>query len=167
MTASERTKTIQWHDPMNGALKARQMNGLAYLQAISDGAISYPPLLNVLDFEPVSITRGQAIFSFDPQEFHYNSLGTVHGGVISAILDTAMGCSLHSLLQAGPGYTTLELKVNFLKAITIKSGKLKAIGNIIHSGSRIALVEATLTDEKDTIYAHGTSTCMILNNTSK
>lgn len=167
MATIERTKTIQWHDPMNGALKARQMNGLDYLQAISGGTISYPPLLETLDFEPVSITRGQAVFSFDPQEFHYNSIGTVHGGVISAILDTAMGCSLHSLLEAGTGYITLELKVNFLKAITIKSGKLKAIGNIIHSGSRTALVEATLTDEKDTIYAHGTSTCMILNNTSK
>jgi uncharacterized protein (TIGR00369 family) len=164
MATNERTKTIQWHDPMNGALKARQMNGLDYLQAISDGAISYPPLLETLDFEPVSIIPGKAVFAFDPQEFHYNSIGTVHGGVISAILDTAMGCSLHSLLEAGTGYTTLELKVNFLKAITIKNGKLKAIGNIIHSGSRTALVEATLTDEKDTIYAHGTSTCMILNN---
>ena len=167
MTTTGRTKTIQWNDPMNGALQAKQMNGLDYLQAISDGAISYPPLLKTLDFKPVTIAPGQAIFTFEPQEFHYNSIGTVHGGVIAAILDTAMGCSLHSLLEAGTGYTTLELKVNFLKAITCKSGELKATGNVIHSGGRTALVEAKLTGKSNTIYAYGTSTCMILNSTSK
>lgn len=100
-------------------------------------------------------------FLFEPQEFHYNPIGTVHGGVISAILDSAMGCSIHSLLPAGTGYTTLELKVNFLKAVTAQTGELSATGKVIHAGNRIALVEARLTDKHNIIYAHGVSTCMI------
>jgi uncharacterized protein (TIGR00369 family) len=158
----ERTRTIHWQDPMEGAAKAMHMSGLEYLQAMSDGHIPIPPILHTLDFAVVSAERGRVIFSFVPQEFHYNPIGSVHGGVISAILDSAMGCSLHTLLPAGAGYTTLELKVNFLKAITIKSGELKAIGKIINSGSRTALVEAQLVDDSGKVYAHALSTCLIL-----
>ncbi|CAK9253298.1 unnamed protein product [Sphagnum jensenii] len=147
---------------MEGATKAMHMSGLEYLQAMSDGHIPIPPILHTLDFAVVSAERGRVIFSFVPQEFHYNPIGSVHGGVISAILDSAMGCSLHTLLPAGAGYTTLELKVNFLKAITIKSGELKAIGKIINSGSRTALVEAQLVDDSGKVYAHALSTCLIL-----
>ena len=158
----ERSKTITWQDPMVGAQKAMQMNGIDYLQAMTDGQIPLPPLLFTLDFKAVGFEKGQAIFSFEPQEFHYNPIGSVHGGVISAILDSAMGCTIHSVLEAGTGYTTLELKVNFIKAITIKTGKLQAIGKIIHSGKSTALVEAQLIDANGTLYAHAVSTCMIL-----
>ena len=148
---------------MEGAKEALTMAGLEYFQAMSDGKLPMPPLLQTLDFKVKSIEKGKAVFAFEPQEFHYNPIGTVHGGVISAILDSAMGCSIHSLLDAGTGYTTLELKVNFLKAITIKSSEFKATGKVIHSGSRTALVEAQLTDQNGTIYAHSTSTCMLFN----
>ena len=163
MSNEIRERTFRWDDPMKGAKEALTMAGLDYFQAMNDGKLSMPPLLQTLDFKVESIEKGKAVFAFEPQEFHYNPIGTVHGGVISAILDSAMGCSIHSLLAAGTGYTTLELKVNFLKAITIKSGELKAVGKLIHSGSRTALVEAQLIDEKGTIYAHGVSTCMIFN----
>jgi len=163
MSDKKRERIFQWDDPMHGAKEALTMAGLDYFQAMSDGKLPMPPLLQTLDFRVESIEKGKAIFAFEPQEFHYNPIGTVHGGVISAILDSAMGCSIHSLLPAGTGYTTLELKVNFLKAITIKSGELKAVGKVIHSGSRTALVEAQLIDEKGTIYAHGVSTCLIFN----
>jgi len=158
----ERTKTIHWQDPMEGAAKAIHMSGLEYLQAMGDGNIPLPPILHTLDFKVDSAEKGQAIFSFEPQEFHYNPIGAVHGGVITAILDSAMGCTLHSILPAGTGYTTLELKVNFLKTITIKTGVLRAIGKIINSGSRTALVEAQLLDSNNKLYAHAVSTCMIL-----
>lgn len=158
----ERSRTITWSDPHEGAVKAKQMSGLDYLQAIGRGEIPYPPLLHTLDLKAVSMEKGIAVFSFQPQEFHYNTIGTVHGGVISAIVDSAMGCAIHSTLEAGTGYTTLELKVNFLKAVTIKSGLLKATGKIIHAGKKTALVEAQLTDEQGTIYAHGVSTCLIM-----
>ena len=163
MSNEIRERTFRWDDPMKGAKEALTMAGLDYFQAMNDGRLPMPPLLHTLDFKVESIEKGKAVFAFEPQEFHYNPIGTVHGGVISAILDSAMGCSIHSLLAAGTGYTTLELKVNFLKAITIKSGELKAVGKVIYSGSRTALVEAQLIDEKGTIYAHGVSTCMIFN----
>ncbi len=158
----QRSRTFTWSDPMTGATQARTMSGQAYLDAMSAGTIDFPPLLHTLDFKVEGASEGSAVFSFQPQEFHYNPIGTVHGGVITAMLDSAMGCSLHSVLEAGVGYTTLEIKVNFLKAITIKTGVLKAIGKVIHNGSRMALTEAQLVDEAGTVYAHGTSTCMIL-----
>jgi len=158
----KKSRTFTWEDPTEGAQKAQQMSGFDYLQAMNDGRIPLPPLLHTLDFKVDHMEPGEVIFSFQPQEFHYNPIGSVHGGVISAILDSAMGCSLHSLLPAGVGYTTLELKVNFLKAVNIQSGILKATGKVIYSGSRTALTEARLTDDKGVVYAHATSTCMIL-----
>ena len=167
MDQTKRERTFQWENPMEGAKQALQMDGLDYLQAMTDGKIPLPPLLHTLDFKTNHLEKGQVIFAFEPHEFHYNPIGSVHGGVISAILDSAMGCTLHSILEAGTGYTTLELKVNFLKAITIKTGELRAIGKIIHSGGRTALVEAQLIDKDNTIYAHGVSTCLILKTLTK
>lgn len=158
----KRSRTITWEDPMDGAKEAMQMDGIAYLQAMSDHKLPLPPLLHTLDFSVSLIEAGNVVFEFTPQEFHYNPIGTVHGGVITAILDSAMGCSVHSLLPAGKGYTTLELKVNFLKAITVKTGKLKTLGKVINLGGRTALVEAQLLDENNIVYAHAVSTCLIL-----
>ena len=162
MTTQNRERTFQWDNPLEGAKQALQMSGLDYLQAMGDGKIPFPPLLHTLDFKPTHLEKGKVIFSFKPQEFHYNPIGSVHGGVISAILDSAMGCTLHSILEAGSGYTTLELKVNFLKAITTRIDELHAVGKIIHAGGRTALVEAQLIDKDNTVYAHGVSTCLIL-----
>ena len=159
---TSRERTFQWSNPLEGASQGKQLSGIDYLTAMKEGKIPLPPLLHTLDFEVGDIKKGQVSFFFRPQEFHYNPIGTVHGGVISAILDSAMGCTVHSMLEAGTGYTTLELKVNFLKAITTQNGHLKAEGKVIHAGGRTALVEAQLTDEKVTVYAHGVSTCMIL-----
>jgi uncharacterized protein (TIGR00369 family) len=168
-TTKQRERTFDWEDPLIGAKEAVNMSGLDYFEAIGKGSIPVPPILRTLDFKVDSITKGVAVFSFEPQEFHFNPIGTVHGGVISAILDSAMGCSLHTLLPAGTGYTTVELKVNFLKAVTMQSGVLRSIGKVIHAGSRTALVEAQLVDSRDTIFAHSVSTCMIfnLNTTTK
>ncbi|MFD2520529.1 PaaI family thioesterase [Emticicia soli] len=162
MTSEKRERTFEWENPLVGAKQALQLSGLDYLQAMGDGKIPFPPLLHTLDFKPTHLEKGKVIFSFQPQEFHYNPIGSVHGGVISAILDSAMGCTLHSILEAGTGYTTLELKVNFLKAVTAKLSELQAVGKIIHSGGRTALVEAQLIDKDNVIYALGVSTCLIL-----
>lgn len=158
----ERTRTYEWQNPSIGAKQAFQMNGIDYLHAMLREEIPAPPLMHTLDFNAERFQKGDCAFSFQPQEFHYNPIGCVHGGVITTLLDSAMGCVLQSVLPQGTGYTTLELKVNFLKTITIKTGKLTATGKIIHQGSRTALVEAQLTDENNVVYAHGVSTCMIL-----
>jgi len=159
---TKRERTFSWDNPLTGATKAMQMTGLEYLHAMKDGSKPFPPLMHTLDFNVGSIDKGSVTFTFKPQEFHYNPIGTVHGGVITAILDSAMGCTLHSLLPTGTAYTTLELKVNFLKAVTIQSGQLKATGKVIHTGNRTALIEAQLTDGIGTVYAHAVSTCLII-----
>jgi uncharacterized protein (TIGR00369 family) len=157
----KRTRQIHWENPEPAAKQALKMSGIDYLNAMGAGHLPLPPLLYTLDFKIGELEEGSVSFSFRPQEFHYNPIGTVHGGVISAILDSAMGCSLHTLLEIGKAYTTLELKVNFLKAVTIKTGELKAIGKVVYLGGRTALVEAQLVNEKGQLYAHATSTCMI------
>jgi uncharacterized protein (TIGR00369 family) len=160
---SDRTRTYSWQDPVEGAKKGLQLSGMDYLNAISQGDLPIPPIMNTLDIRIGSIEPGKAIFEFEPKEFHYNPLGTVHGGVISTLLDSAMGCSLHSTLPKGTGYTTLELKVNFLRPITTKTKKLICIGKVINAGNKTALTEAQLVDDAGKIYAHGVSTCMLIN----
>ncbi len=139
------------------------LSGLDYLKAIAEGEIPYPPLLETLHFRAVSIQKEEAIFEFQPQVFHYNSIGTVHGGVISALLDTAMGASLHTMLPAHSSYTTLELKTNFLKAVTLESGVVRAVEKIIHKGKTTASIQAQLLNNKGKVFAHGVSTCLIIN----
>ena len=141
--------------------QAQQLTGMEFFQVIGDGRLPYPPLLQTLAFKVESIQEEETVFSFHPQPFHYNSVGTVHGGVIAAILDTAMGCAVHARLAAGMIYTTLELKTNFLKAVTLQSGELRAVGKVVHFGGRTALAEAKLIDSRNKLFAHGVSTCLI------
>jgi uncharacterized protein (TIGR00369 family) len=157
-----RSRTFYWDDPLQGAMQALSMSGIEYLKAMQEGKIPLPPIMHTLGFTGLNLEYGRVTFTFVPQEYHYNPIGTVHGGVISTILDSAMGCTIHSTLPAGVGYTTLELKVNFLKAITLKTGEMYCTGKIIHNGSKTALVEASLTDKENKVYAHGVSTCLIL-----
>lgn len=158
----ERTRTFSWSDPMEGAQKAMHMSGMEYLDAITNKHIAPPPLAQTLDFTIAEVKQGHAVFEFTPQEFHYNPIGMVHGGVMSTLLDSAMGCALHTLLPAGTGYTTIELKVNFIKAITIKTGLVRAVGKVINMGGRTALTEAQLFDSKNTLLGHALSTCLIV-----
>lgn len=158
---SGRKRIHEWSDPLEMAEKAKTMSGFDFLNGIKNGEIPPAPIAETLGFHPLGLEEGKAVFEFEPQEFHYNPIGSVHGGVITTVLDTVMGCSLQSVLPQGVAYTTLELKVNFLKAVTLKDGKMKSTGKIIHLGRTTALVEANLTNEAGKVYAHGVSTCMI------
>lgn len=160
----QRERAYSWGNPFEGVELSKDLSGMDYLLAIKTGEAPASPLINTLDFSLGELEEGKASFYFEPQEFHYNPNGSVHGGVITAILDSAMGCTLHSLLPKGTVYTTLELKVNFLKMVHSKSGILTATGKMIHLGNSTALVEATLTDESGKKYAHAVSTCMLLKN---
>lgn len=163
MENTERIRTYEWVDPIETAQKASTMAGYDFLKGILEGTIPSPPIAQTLDFKPSSLERGKVSFEFAPKEFHYNPIGSVHGGVISTVLDTVLGCALHSMLPAGVAYTSLELKVNFLKAVRINSGVLRAEGRLIHLGKSTALVEADLKDSDGKLYAHAVSTCLILN----
>jgi len=156
-----RTRTYEWVNPLETAEKAKTMSGYDFLNGILKGEIPPPPIAITLDFYPLSLEEGKVTFEFEPREFHYNPIGSVHGGVISTVLDTVMGCALQSKLPQGIAYTTLELKTNFIKAVTHRSGKMRAEGRLIHLGKTTALIEADLRSETGTLFAHGVSTCMI------
>ena len=118
--------------------------------------------MELLGLRIVSVEPAEVAFEFEPAEFTYSPLGTVHGGIVTVLLDSAMGCSLHTTLDRGVGYTTLELKVNFLRPVTTASGPLRAEGRVVHAGARVAIAEAGLFDRARKRYAHATSTMMIL-----
>ena len=165
MSNTNRTRTYEWQDPLKDLEKVKSLSGLDHLLAMNAGEIPLPPLSYTLGFGKAEAKPGEVTFPFEPQEYHYNTIGTVHGGVISAILDTAMGCTLQSVLPAGARYTTIELKVNFLRAVTLRNKLLFAKGTIIHTGLTTALVEACLRDGDGRIYAHATSTCLLRQKT--
>lgn len=150
--------------PIEGMLpleRLQDLSGLDIVKAMRDGALPVPPLVLLLGFRPVSVESGRVVFSAQPDERHYNPLGAVHGGYVATLLDTAMGCAVHSKLAAGKVYTTLEFKVNFTRAIRATTGAVVAEGKVLHLGRNVATAEARLTDEGDRLLAHATTTCLI------
>ncbi len=157
-----RTRTVTWEDPHVGAQAGAGMAGLDYLRAMIARELPPAPFAQTVGFALVEASEGSAVFETEPMEFHYNPSGAVHGGVACTMLDSAMGCAVHSTLPAGVGYTTIELKVNLVKAITARTGLLRAAGRIVHRGNRIATAEGHLRGPDGRLYAHGTTTCIIL-----
>ena len=157
-----RTRTVTWNDPMPALRAAQTMSGIDYLKAIQSGELPPPPIAALIGMEITEVSEGRVVFSAEPAEYHYNPLGTVHGGIAATLLDSAMGCAVQSLLPAGTGYTTLEIKVNYLRPITSATGTVTCEGKIIHLGGRVATAEARLTDATGKLYAHGTTTCILL-----
>lgn len=137
------------------------MTGMEVFQAIFAGDLPAPPMGETLDFVPIHMEPGIAIFQGKPQLRHYNPLGTVHGGWFCTLLDSALGCSVHTTLPAGKGYTTLELKVNMLRALTDAVPLVRAEGKVIHAGRQVATAEGRIVGPDGKIYAHATTTCMI------
>ena len=162
--SNHRTRTFTWQDPTIGAKVAPTMSGLEYLRAMQHGELPPPPIMQLMDFQLSEVEEGRVVFSFVPAEYHYNPIGSVHGGVASTLFDSALGCCIHSVLPLGVGYTTLELKVNFLRALTSKTGRVYCEGKVIQVGNRVATAEARLTDERGKLYGHATTTCLIIHH---
>ena len=158
---SPRTRTVTWDDP---AVYQSQtgLSGFELLDSIGRGRLPWPPIHRLLGFQGESFGDGRVVMSFEPAEYHYNPLGVVHGGVLSTILDTVMACAVHTKLLAGEGYTTLDLNVSFVRGVTLKTGRVRAIGDVIHLGRRVATAKGELVDRDGKLYAHSTTTCMIL-----
>lgn len=139
------------------------LDGFEQLQAMLHGLLPPAPIAETLGFVGFDVPeRGTAIFELDPELRHYNPIGSVHGGVFATLLDSACGCAVHSTLGVGETYTSLDLTVKFLKAVTVDSGRLRAVGTVIQRGRRTALAEAKLYDGRDRLVAYATSSCMIL-----
>jgi uncharacterized protein (TIGR00369 family) len=161
--AAERSRTVSWEDQAPVVAAGASMTGLEVMRAIMSGELPAPPVAVLLGFGIDRVDEGNVVFSMDPLEAHQNPLGTVHGGIITTLLDSAMGCAVHTTLPAGGMYTTLELKVNFLRPSFAGGARLLAEGTVINRGATAVLAQATITDA-DTAkkIAHATSTCLIL-----
>ena len=157
-----RHRQFRWPDPARYVEPIRRLSGLEFMRAFLSGDLPPPPFMELLGARVVSVDPTSVVFEFDPAEFMYSPLGTVHGGIVTVLLDSAMGCSFHTTLPAGVGYTTLELKVNFLKPVLADSGTLRAEGRVVHSGARVGISEARLTNRDGKLFAHATSTLMVL-----
>jgi uncharacterized protein (TIGR00369 family) len=159
--APVRSRTFTWTDPAATAAQVGSSSGLEMLLAMRDGLIPAPPILELVGATGFEPEEGKVTVYMPAAEFHYNPLGSVHGGVIATLLDTAAGCTVHSTLPAGVGYTSLDLMTRFIKPVTVDSGVLRCEGAIISRGRRTAVAESHLYDERGKLLAHATSTCLI------
>src|SRR5271170_1745274 len=143
------------------------LTGLEVFAAIFAGQLPPPPIGETLDFLPIHIEYGVAVFQGKPNQRHYNPLGTVHGGWFATLLDSAAGCAVHSTLPAGRGYTTLELKLNILRALTDAVPLVRAEGKVLHGGRQVATAEGRIVGPDGRLYAHATTTCLIFERTPR
>jgi len=139
----------------------RERAGIEFLNGIMQGELPPAPIAALLGFIPVKVETGLMVFQGTPGPQHYNPLGTVHGGYAATLLDSCVGCAIHTMLPAGKGYSTLELKVNYVRAMTDKTGPIRAEGKVIHIGNQTAIAEGRITDAQGKLYAHATTTCLV------
>jgi uncharacterized protein (TIGR00369 family) len=156
-----RVRTYTWEDPSEAAAALPSMAGIDFLHAIGRREIPPPPMAVTLAIEPVMVERGRAVFQVAPAEWHDNPLGFVHGGLVAALVDTALGCAVQSTLGAGVGYTTADLNVHFVRPVGTDSGVITADATVLHPGRRLATAEARVTDGVGRLVAHATTTCFV------
>jgi uncharacterized protein (TIGR00369 family) len=163
---TKRSRTIMWEDPAPTIRAGTALGGLDYLNAIRSGALPAVPSMELLGMRIAEVQEGRVVFAADPAEYHYNPMGTVHGGILATLLDSAMGSAVLTLSPAGIGYTTLEFKVNFVRPLTQETGTVYAEGRVIHRGNRTAIAEGRLTDAAGTLCAYAVTTCLLLGQPS-
>lgn len=158
--------SLRARHPLEPGLASREMlagkTGLQQMQAMLDGLAPRAPISQTLDFLLISVADGEAVFQGRPQYKHYNPLGSVHGGWFATLLDSALGCSVHTTLPVDRGYTTLEFKVNLVRALSDKVPLVRAIGRVVHRGRQVTTAEATLVGHDGKLYAHASTTCLLL-----
>ena len=158
----KRSHTFAWDDPLIAAKAGQSMSGLDYMKAMSQGELPPAPIALVMNIRFIEVEYGRIVATSQPAEYLYNPIGMVHGGYAATLLDTVMACAIHTTLPAGSGYTTLEIKVNYVRPITMATEIVYCEGKLIHTGRRIGTSEGRLTDAEGKLYAHGTTTCMIM-----
>jgi uncharacterized protein (TIGR00369 family) len=160
--AGDRTRTYTWDDPLVACAELAGLSGLEAMQKMVAGELSSPPIAHTLGFNLVEVEHGRAVFECEPAEYHYNPIGIVHAGLASTLLDSAMGCAFVTTLDVGVGWTTLELKANFTRALKADTGRVRCEGRVVHAGRTVATTEARLEDSQGRLCAHGTSTILVL-----
>lgn len=163
LTAATRTRTFSWQDPAATAAEGLKLAGLDYISKVASGELPAPPVARLLEMGIVEVEEGRAIFALTPSEWMYNPIGMVHGGIAATILDSCMGCAVHTTLPAGVGYTTTDVQVRYIRAMGSATGRVLAEGRVVHKGRRTATAEGRVFTEADeTLIAHGTTGCAIL-----
>jgi len=157
-----RQRTHSWTDTAETAAAASDVDGLTFLRALAAGEVPPAPIATTLGMTLEEVEEGRVVFGLEPAEFHYNPIGSVHGGVYATLLDSACGCAVHSALPAGARYTSLDLSVKFLRGLAVGTGPVRCEGTLVHLGRSTALAEARLTDAAGRLYAHATSSCLVL-----
>jgi len=159
-----RSRTFTWSDPLATAAAARGMNGLEAIRAVMEGELPAPPIAEMLGMTITDVERGRVVFSLEPAEWMYNPIGSVHGGIAATILDSALGCSVHTTLDAGVAYTTSDLQVRYVRAMSADTGPVLCESRVVHRGRRLATAEGRLfaADDPERLFAHGSTSCMIL-----
>jgi len=162
VTQEPRTRTYSWSDPLATAAGLGRVPGIEMLAAMVRGELPPPPIMQTIEMAGFEvIEEGRVAFTMRAQEFHYNPIGSVHGGVIATLLDSATGCAVHSTLPAGWGYTSLDLTTKYLRPVTVDSGLLRCEGTVINRGRTTALGEARLFDERGRLAAYASSSCLL------
>ncbi len=159
---SKRELTVSWYDPAMLHGIEKKLPWIEILRGMLAGKLPLPPSFELQGFRPVSVEPGEVVFALDPAEHHYNLISCVHGGILSALCDTAAGLAVHSRLPFGKTCTTLELHINFIRAVSLESGRATCTGKVIHLGARTATAEARITDAEGRLCAHMGTTLMVL-----
>jgi uncharacterized protein (TIGR00369 family) len=163
LNGGERSRTFSWSDPLATASAVRGLTGLEAIRAIASGALPPPPIAELLGMEITHVEPGHVVFSLEPAEWMYNPIGSVHGGVAATVLDSSLGCAVHTTLDAGVAYATSDLQVRFVRAMSADTGTVLAESRVVHVGRRLATAEGKLYAQADgTLFAHASTSCLIL-----
>jgi uncharacterized protein (TIGR00369 family) len=160
----ERELVVRWRDPRSSLGTAASLSGLEYLRQLLDGRLPSAPIAALMGFTGVEIEQGRVVFRGQPGEQHLSPIGLVHGGFAAALMDSALGCAVHSTLPAGVGYNTIDLTITYVGTITADAGPVLGVAEVVHRGRTIATATGRLIRESDNrLLAHATTTCLILN----
>jgi uncharacterized protein (TIGR00369 family) len=160
---TSRSRTLVWQDPVPTAAAGATMTGMDYMSAVVTGKVPPPPIAVTMRLRPVELEEGRVVFEGEPGEEHYNPIGVVHGGYAATLLDSALGCAVHTTLPAGVGYTSLGLEAKYVRPISRDTGRILCEAKVLYRGRKQATAEANVrAADTGKLLAHGTATCMIL-----
>ncbi|NWL12360.1 aromatic compound degradation protein PaaI [Paenarthrobacter nitroguajacolicus] len=159
--SAQRSETFTWIDPAIALEKLPRLSGMDYFSGLREGSIAPPPIASLMKFDLVDARFGHVEFQCWPGEAHYNPLGMVHGGLACTLLDTVLGCAAHTTLDAGIGYTSIDLAVKYLRPITLQEGALRAEGSVVKAGPRAIFTEGRLSTADGKLLATATSTLLV------
>ena len=155
------THTVDGERPAGDAAARRELTGLEYMRQLMTGEREPSGMARLMNMRLVEVEEGRALFAVEPDERHYNGLGIAHGGLAATLLDSALGCAINTAMPAGRVFTTLEMKVNYVRPMRRETGEVRCEAEVLHAGGRVATAAGRILDASGKLYAHGTATCML------